>query len=337
MKAAVITEFKAPIEVKQVPIPEITHSQVLVKMLYTGMCGTDHHVWKGELGNDLPRIPGHEGVGEVVEVGADVEHVKKGDIVGIPWLHDACGNCEYCFSGWETLCERQHNAGFTCDGTMAEYAVADPKYVARIPEGVDLARIAPILCAGVTTYKGLKVTETRAEEWVMITGLGGLGQLAVQYAIAMGMKVIGVDIDDEKLEAAKKYGASYAFNGKTQDVAKLAKEVTNGGVQGILVTAVNRSAFGQALGALRRNGTMVLIGLAPGDFPLNIVNTVIDGLTIRGSIVGTRYDMMECLEFFKDGKIHNEVEIEKLDDAWSLMQKMDKGQLPGRVVYDFSK
>jgi len=336
MKAAVITNFNKPIEVKQVPIPKIKHDEVLVKMEYTGMCGTDHHVWKGELPAELPRIPGHEGIGKVVEVGANVEHVKVGDEVGIPWLHDACGDCEYCYSGWETLCQHQHNAGFTCDGTMAEYAVADPKYCARIPKGVNKAKLAPVLCAGLTVYKGLKQTDAKAGNWVMITGLGGLGQLGVQYAKAMGFNVVGVDIDDGKLESAKKLGATYTFNGMTQDVPKLVQEAT-GGVHGILVTAVSRSAFGQALGGLRPRGTMVLIGLPSGDFPLNIVNTVLNAKTIRGSIVGTRMDMIEALEFFKEGKIQNEIQLDTLDNAWEKMQLMDAGKLPNRIVYDFTK
>lgn len=336
MKAALITGVKQPLEVKQIPIPKIKNDEILVKMEFSGFCGTDHHVWNGELPTTLPRIPGHEGVGIVVEAGPDVQHVKVGDCVGIPWLHDACGNCEYCFSGWETLCESQHNAGFTCDGTMSEYAVADPKYVARIPQGVDKARIAPILCAGLTVYKGIKVTGAKAGNWVMITGLGGLGQLGVQYAKAMGFNVIGIDIDDAKLEQAKKYGASYAFNGRTQDVPTLVKEVTNGGVHGVLVTAVSRIAFSQALGAVRRGGCMVMIGLPSGDFPLNIANTVISGITIRGSIVGTRMDMLEAIQFFAEGKIQNEVVTDSLDNADKNMQLMDQGKILGRVVYDFS-
>lgn len=339
MKAAVVTEFGAPIKVQQVPVPQIKHDEVLVKIQYTGMCGTDHHAWKGDwdVKPKLPLIPGHEGVGTVVKAGPSVKHVQVGDTVGIPWLHDACSDCEYCYTGWETLCHDQHNTGFSLDGTMAEYAVADPKYVARIPDGVDKAKVAPVLCAGLTVYKGLKMTQAKPGNWVMVTGLGGLGQLGVQFAQAMGYNVIGVDIYDNKLETAKRLGATHAFNGKTEDIPERVREVTGGGVHGIVVTAVNRAAFAQALGAVRRGGTMVCIGLPAGEFPLNIVETVLNGVTVRGSIVGTRMDMIEALEFFREGKIQNEVILDSLDNVDKNMQLMDAGKLPGRVVFDLTK
>lgn len=339
MKAAVIKEYNKPLAVYDVPIPKPTQHEILVKMLYSGICGTDHHVWKGEFAAVNPKdvIPGHEGVGEVVEVGNDVAHIKKGDIVGIPWLYSACGDCEHCFAGWETLCLEQKNAGCSQNGTLAEYAVADPQYVARIPDGVDLAHCAPVLCAGLTVYKGLKVTEAKAGQWVLISGLGGLGQLGIQFAKAMGFNVVGVDIFDDKLETAKRLGADLVFNGRTQDAPKLIKEQTDGGVHGAIVCAVSNIAFSQALKAVRRRGTMVCIGLPPGDFPLDIVNTVLDGITIRGSIVGTRLDMIEALRFFAQGKIHNEVQVDKLENVGKVMDLMDQGKLPGRVVFDFTK
>lgn len=338
MKAAVIREFGKPLDVSEVPIPKPNQHQCLIKVEYSGICGTDHHAWKGDwpAKPQLPLIPGHEGVGRVVEIGKDVTAVKKGDLVGVPWLHTACGHCEYCFTGWETLCEGQKNTGYHVNGTLAQYVLADPNYVAHIPEGSDLAKVAPFVCAGLTVYKGLKVTEAKAGNWVLISGLGGLGQLGVQFAKAMGFNVIGVDIDDKKIETAKRLGATYGFNGKTQDVGAEIKKAV-GGVHGAIVTAVGRSAFGQALASVRRRGTMVLIGLPPGDFPLDIVNTVMGGITIRGSIVGSRMDMIEALEFFRRGQIQNEVVLESLDNAAQVMTAMDEGKLAGRVVFDFSK
>lgn len=338
MKAAVIKEFGKPVEVCQIPIPQPKKNEILIKIAYSGICGTDHHAWKGDwpVKPTLPFIPGHEGVGRIVEVGSEVKHLKEGDLVGVPWLYNACSHCEQCFAGWETLCKDQNNAGYSVNGTLAEYVIGDPNYVARVPEGVDLAKVAPVLCAGVTVYKGLKVTEAKAGQWVLVSGLGGLGQLGVQFAKAMGYNVIGVDIDDAKLETAKKLGAAYAFNGMTQDIGK---EIQNavGGVHGCIVTAVGRAAFGQALTAIRQRGTMVCIGIPPGDFPLDIFNTVMNGITVRGSIVGTRVDMMEALEFFRMGKIENNVQLETIDKIDEVMTLMDQGKLPGRVVFDFTK
>lgn len=338
MKAAVVTQFGKPLEVKQIPIPKPGPKEILVRIAYTGICGTDHHAWKGDwpVKPTLPFTPGHEGVGRIVEAGAEVQHVKVGDLVGIPWLYSACGDCEYCYSGWETLCSEQKNAGYSVNGTLAEYCIANPDYVARVPEGVDLPHVAPVLCAGLTVYKGLKVTDAKAGNWVLISGLGGLGQLGIQFAKAMGFNVIGVDIDDQKVEHAKKLGATYAYNAIKTDVAKTIQD-TVGGVHGCIVTAVSNVAFSQALGAVRRRGTMSLIGLPSGDFPLDIISTVMKGITIRGSIVGTRMDMIEALGFFERGQIHNDIEIDELDNVNAVMTLMDQGKLPGRVVFDLSK
>ena len=240
-------------------------------------------------------IPGHEGVGLITAVGDNVHHVKEGDRVGVPWLYSACGHCDHCLGGWETLCKRQKNSGFSVDGSFAEYVLADANYVAIIPDSVDSVEIAPILCAGVTVYKGLKMTDAKAGDWVVVSGIGGLGHMAVQYAIAMGLNVVAVDIDDEKLAFAKKLGATITINAKDTDPGKfLKKEI--GGAHGVLVTAVSTKAFDQAQSMLRRGGTLVCNGLPAGDFPVSIFDTVINGITIRGSIVGTRLDLQKSLE-----------------------------------------
>ena len=216
-----------------------------------------------------------------------MRHVKEGDRVGVPWLYTACGHCKHCLGGSETLCEKQQNTGYSVNGSFAEYVVADPDYVGHLPANVSFVDIAPILCAGVTVYKALKVTDTRPNDWVVILGIGGLGHLAVQYANAMGLNVIAVDVDDTKLELARQLGAVLAVNAaKSDPVTFVKKEV--GGAQGVLVTAVSPKAFEQAIGMVDRGGTVSLNGLPPGSFPLSIFDTVINGITIRGSIVGTR-------------------------------------------------
>ncbi|WP_292279154.1 zinc-dependent alcohol dehydrogenase, partial [Mesorhizobium sp.] len=201
MKAAVVRQFGKPLVIEEVQVPTPGAGQILVKIAATGVCHTDLHAAEGDwpVKPKPPFIPGHEGVGHVVAVGSGVKHVKEGDRVGVPWLYTACGHCRHCLGGWETLCEEQQNTGYSVNGSFAEYVLADPDYVGHLPGNISFTEIAPILCAGVTVYKGLKVTDTKPGEWVVISGIGGLGHLAVQYAKAMGLNVIAVDIDDAKL------------------------------------------------------------------------------------------------------------------------------------------
>ncbi|APH54217.1 Alcohol dehydrogenase [Granulibacter bethesdensis] len=338
MKAAVVREFGKPLVLEEVPVPRPGAGQILVKIAATGVCHTDLHAADGDwpVKPKPPFIPGHEGVGHVVAVGSGVRHVKEGDRVGVPWLYTACGHCKHCLGGWETLCEEQQNTGYSVNGSFAEYVVADPNFVGHLPENVSFVDIAPILCAGVTVYKGLKVTDTKPGDWVVISGIGGLGHLAVQYAKAMGLNVIAVDIDDAKLDLAKRLGASLAVNAKKADPVAFVKKEARG-VQGVLVTAVSPKAFEQALHMVDRGGTVSLNGLPPGDFPLSIFDTVLNGTTVRGSIVGTRLDLQEALDFAGDGKVKATISTERLENINDIFARMHEGDIQGRVVIDFEK
>jgi propanol-preferring alcohol dehydrogenase len=280
----------------------------------------------------LPFIPGHEGVGLVAAVGRGVTDVKEGDAVGVPWLYSACGRCTYCVTGWETLCESQKNTGYSVNGGFAEYVVAPSAYVGHLPAGADFAAMAPILCAGVTTYKGLKETDARPGEWVAISGIGGLGHVAVQYAKAMGFHVAAVDVDPVKLELAKRLGADLAVDGRDPDAADTLVRETGGGAHGVLVTAVSTAAFGQAIAMTRRKGTVSLVGLPPGDFPLPIFPVVLKRITIRGSIVGTRQDLTEAIAFAAEGAVRANVTVEPLDAVNDVFSRMAGGNIEGRIV-----
>ncbi len=337
MIAAVVRVFGQPLQIEEVTVPAPGAGQVLVKIEACGVCHTDLHAAHGDwpVKPKPPFIPGHEGVGYVTEVGAGVRHVKEGDRVGIPWLYSACGHCEHCLGGWETLCESQQNTGYSVNGGFAEYALADANYVGHLPKGIGFIDIAPILCAGVTVYKGLKVTDTKPGDWVVISGIGGLGHMAVQYAKAMGLNVAAVDIDDKKLELATRLGAAVTVNAKTTDpVAFIKKEI--GGAHGVLVTAVSPRAFSQALGMVRRGGTVSLNGLPPGDFPLPIFDVVLGGITVRGSIVGTRLDLQESLIFADEGKVKATVSTDKLENINHVFSRMSEGDIEGRIVLDFA-
>ena len=336
MSAAVVTAFGEDLEIEDLPLPEPGRDQALVRLIASGVCHTDLHAAHGDwpVRPEPPFVPGHEGVGEVVAVGEGVTRVSVGDLVGNAWLWSACGECEHCQEGWETLCENQVNGGYSMNGSFGQYMLVDARYCPLIPEGADPFEIAPVLCAGVTVYKGLKVTGVRPGQWVVISGVGGLGHIAVQYAVAMGMRVIAVDVADDKLALAERHGAEITINAMGPDPAEAIQEAV-GGAHGVLVTAVHPDAFGQAIGMVRRGGTIVFNGLPPGDFPAPIFDIVLKGLTIRGSIVGTRRDMEEALEFYSRGLIHPTFSKRPLNEINEVLDEMDHGKIEGRVVLEY--
>ncbi len=335
MKAAVATKLGAPLDIRETDVPAIGPGGVLVRVRASGVCHTDLHAVDGDwpVKPTAPFIPGHEGVGEVAAVGPGVTHLKEGDRVGVPWLHTACGRCEHCVGGWETLCESQKNTGYSVNGGYAEYVAADANYVGRLPDGLDWGPASPILCAGVTVYKGLKETEARPGQWVAISGIGGLGHLAVQYAKAMGLHVIAVDVADEKLELARALGADETINAARVDPAQEVQSQL-GGVHGALVTAVSTAAFAQAVGMMRRGGFLSLVGLPPGAFPLPIFEVVLKRITVRGSIVGTRNDLAEALAFAGEGAVATHFAWERLENVNAVFDRMRKGEIQGRVVLE---
>jgi len=336
MKAAVVRAYREPLSLEEVTIPDVPPGQILVKVAACGVCHTDLHAADGDwpVKPPLPFIPGHEGVGHVAAVGAGVKGIREGDRVGVPWLHTACGHCEHCMTGWETLCDGQQMTGYTVNGGFAEYVLADPGYVGHLPDGLSFESLAPILCAGVTVYKGLKVLDARPGQWVAVVGVGGLGHLAVQYARAMGYHVAAVDIDSSRLKLAGDLGAKLCINAADRDpAAALHQELQ--GVHGALVTAVSRESFSQSLGMLRKRGTMSMVGLPPGDFALPIFDVVLNAKTVRGSIVGTRQDLNEALQFAAEGAVRAATTAHPLDDVNRILDDLRVGRIDGRAVLTF--
>lgn len=336
MKAAVVNQFGQPLSIEEYPVEEPGRGQILVKVLASGICHTDLHAAEGDwpVKPSLPFIPGHEGIGEIVALGPEVDFLEIGDIVGMPWLHTACGHCEYCITGWETLCDSQQNTGYSVNGAFAEYVLADAAFVGKFPKDVNYLDMAPILCAGVTVYKGIKEADLKPGDWIAISGVGGLGHLAVQYAKAMGYHVVGVDISQEKLDLAKKLGADFVVNGKDPNATEAIKERTKGGVHGVLVTAVAPVAFEQAIDMLRKRGTIAMVGLPPGTINLPIFQMVLNRFTIRGSIVGTRKDLQEAIDFAVEGKVHTTAHKVKLEDVNKVFEDMKQNKIEGRMVID---
>ncbi len=334
MHVAMVEHFKKPLVLREWDIPTPEAGQILVKTEACGVCHTDLHAASGDwpVKPTLPFIPGHEGIGRVAAVGTGVSAVKEGDRVGVPWLHSACGHCEYCLTAWETICPAETFTGYNSNGAFAEYLLADPNYVAHIPAGLSAQEAAPIICAGVTSYKGIKQTEAKPGEWLAISGIGGLGHLAIQYAKHMGLKVCAVDIDDGKLVLAKRMGADATVNAKAGDPARAVKMATDGGAHGVLITAPSLSAFKQGVGMTRKHGICVLVGIPPGDFPVPLFDIVADCIGIRGSFVGNREDLAESLSFAAEGKVKADIELQPLSAINEVFTRLERGDVPARVV-----
>jgi propanol-preferring alcohol dehydrogenase len=339
MQAAVVEQFKKPLVLKECDLPAPGPGQILIKTEACGVCYTDVHSWRGDwpVKPTLPFIPGHEAIGLVVGVGAGVTAVQEGERVGVPWLYSACGHCEYCLSAWETVCAQAQFGGYTKNGGFAEYVLADPDYVAHIPAGLTPAEAAPLICAGITTYKGIKETGARPGQWIAISGIGGLGHLGIQYAKAMGLQVCALDIDDGKLAHAQHLGADLTINSRAVDAVAQVKQQTGGGAHGVLITAPSLGAFKQGVGLTRKRGTCVLVGLPPGEFPTPLFEVVANCITIRGSFVGTRQDMAEALAFAAAGKIKADIELQPLSAINQVLERLENGQVASRVVIDFAK
>lgn len=338
MKAARIHKYGEKLKLEEIPIPTPKENQLLIRVTASGVCHTDLHVVAGDMKGKptLPFVPGHEIVGHVASLGPGVKNHKEGDIVGLPSLYWACGECEFCKSGWETLCLDQLATGFSVDGGYAEYVLAQADFAVKIPAGVDLYEMAPILCAGVTTYKGLKETGAKKGDWVAISGVGGLGHVAIQYAREFGYRVVAVDIDNEKLALAEQLGAEIVINARETDAALLVQTKLKG-VRASLVTAASASAFQTAVRMLKRGGTCVMNGLPPGDFPLPICDVVLAGQVVKGSIIGTRIDMDEAIELAVKAGLHTIVEKQPLEKINDVFHRMKQGQIIGRVVLDMTR
>lgn len=337
MKAAVVRDnCDGYVDIKEVTLRELKYGEALIKMEYCGLCHTDLHVAAGDFGKVPGRIIGHEGVGKVIQLADGADNLAIGDRVSIAWFYRGCGHCEYCTTGRETLCRNVENSGFTVDGAMAEECIVPASYAVKVPAGLDPIEATSLTCAGVTVYKGLKTGHVQPGQWVEIVGTGGLGNLAVQYAHhVFGAHVAAVDIDDEKLVATKILGADLTINSKKEDASKILQDKV-GGVHSALITAVNSESFTTAVNALRPDGTLVAIALPKGDMGLNISKTVLDGIKVAGSLVGTRQDLAEAFQFGAEHNVKPIVKTRSLSEINDIIDEMKNNQIIGRMVIDFT-
>ncbi len=338
MKAAVVHGFTDALEIEERAVPTPGAGEVLVRIEASGLCHTDIHAAHGDwpVKPVPPFVPGHEGVGVIEALGAGVTERAVGDRVALPWLGHACGHCDHCVAGWETLCEEQRNTGYSIDGSFAEYAVADATYVVPVPDAVSSFDAAPLTCAGVTTYKAVKVAGITPSERVAVFGIGGLGHLAVQYARLVGGTVIAVDVDDDKLAMASELGADHVVNAQETDPVAAIEAL--GGADVAIVLAVIPQVFEQAFASLRRGGRLVCVGLPPetdGPMALPIFPTVLKGITVIGSIVGTRQDLAEVFDLHAQGRTRVIAESRKLEDVNQAIDDVLAGRTTARIVFEF--
>nr|WP_314266990.1 alcohol dehydrogenase AdhP [uncultured Moellerella sp.] len=338
MRAATVSSCcSGKVEIKDIELRALKTGEALVAIEYCGVCHTDLHVLEGDFGDVPERILGHEGIGIVQAIASDVTNLRVGDRVSVAWFYEGCGSCEYCVSGRETFCRQVKNAGFSVDGAMAEQCIVKANYAVKVPTGLDPLIASSITCAGVTTYKAIKVSNIRPGQWIAIWGAGGLGNIAIQYAHhVFNARVIAIDIQDDKLALAKESGAEIVINAKNCDVASTIFQLT-GGVHAAVVVAVAQSAFSQAVNSVRAGGKVVCVAVPKGTLDLNIVKTVLDGIEIVGSLVGTRQDLAEAFEHAKSGRIKPIAHARKLDEINEIFQEMRQGTIQGRMVIDLRK
>ncbi|WP_033327626.1 alcohol dehydrogenase AdhP [Streptomyces yerevanensis] len=335
MKAAVVRSFGQPLVIEERPDPEPGPGQVRVRLEASGLCHTDIHAAHGDwpVKPTPPFVPGHEGVGLVEALGASVTHLEIGQRVAVPWLGWTCGRCEHCLSGWETLCEKQRNTGYSIDGGYAEKMLAPADFAAVVPDGIDARDAAPLTCAGVTTYKALKVAGVRPTQLVAISGVGGLGHLAVQYAKIAGATVAAIDVTDDKLELARELGADILIDARKEDPAEVLKQ--HGGAHAAIALAVNEQAFASVYGGLRRGGKLVMVALpAGGTISVPIFDTVLNGSSVIGSIVGTRQDLDEVFQLHAAGRTKVIYETRPLDTVNDSIAEVLNGQIKARIVFE---
>lgn len=336
MRAAVVERFGSLVNVEERAVPQPGPGQVLVRLETCGLCHTDIHAMNGDwpVKPALPLVPGHEGVGIVEQLGDGVTGRTVGQRVAMPWLGRACGDCRYCVDGRENLCEKQDNNGYGVDGAYAEYMIADARFAVPVPDGVTAVDAAPLTCAGVTTYAAVKNARVVPGETVAVFGVGGLGHLAVQYARLVGARVIAVDVTEEKLRMAAELGADHVVDARSTDPVEAIRRL--GGADAAIVLAVAPTVFRQAFDALNRGGRLVLVSLpADGELTIPIFDTVLKGISVIGSIVGTRQDLADVFALHALGRTRVITETRDLADVNHCVGEVLAGRVPARLVFAY--
>ncbi len=327
--SAVLAQARGPVSIESIYLGEPAPGEVLLRMEACGVCHSDLFVSGLEKLPLAPLTLGHEGIARVEAVGAGVSDWKAGERAGITFLGTTCGTCEWCESGRERFCPRQTNFGYTLHGALTEYAIAPASALVRVPEGLAAVDAAPLCCAGWTAMGALREAGLAPGQSVALFGFGGLGHLALQIARAQGLRVAAVDLSEEKLQMARDGGADIAVHG---DNAGRSLQREFGGADAAIVLTPSSAAIQQAFRSLKRTGTLVLVGLAMNQYELPLVDTVLNGVTIRGSYLGARKDLGEVFSLAAAGLLRPHVETHSLAETPAVLERLRSGELLGRAV-----
>ena len=333
MKSAQMTEVGAPLELSDVAVPAPRNGEVLVKMEVCGLCHTDLHFWKGDhpLPRDLPVTLGHEGIGKVVATGAGVTRVAEGDTVGLGFVYGTCGFCRECLTGHETHCESVRSTGVHVDGCLAEYAVLGEDWTTPIPDELDVAEAAPLLCAGVAAYSAVRKARLEPGELAVIFGAGGLGTYALQIAKSYGARVCVVDVSDEKLSLAREMGADHAIDAGDDPVSKI---MDLGGADAAFNFAPVSASWRQMIDSARARARLVLISLPNDALSFEAGEVIERGLRIMGSADGTRQELRQLMQLARRGQVRSVVETVPFAEVNSAFDRLNRAQVQGRLVID---
>jgi alcohol dehydrogenase, propanol-preferring len=335
MKAAVMHELKKPLVVEEVPRPQPGENEVLIKIEASGVCHSDLHVIEGDwkqFGGIVkpPLIVGHEVAGKVVEVGPGVRELKVGDRVGVPWIYWTCGQCEFCRESNENLCSNQKITGVTVNGGFAEFIKAPASHATKVPDAVSSVQAAPLFCAGVTVYRALRQARPQSGQRLAVFGVGGLGHLAIQIGVHLGLEVIAVDVADDKLALAQSLGATHTVNATTTNAVKELRR--RGSAHIVLVTSGSKTAYDTAFYCVRPTGTLLAVGLPANEISFPAIMMAAGEVNIKASAVGTREDLRQVLALAAEGKLHCQVATRPLAEINTIFDEMRAGKISGRIV-----
>jgi alcohol dehydrogenase, propanol-preferring len=338
MKAAVLHELKKPLVIEEVERPRPGENEVLIKIEACGVCHSDLHViegdWKQFAGiAKPPLIVGHEVAGTVVEAGPGVRELRVGDRAGVPWIYWTCGQCEFCREGNENLCSNQKITGVTVNGGYAEFIKAPASHATRIPDAVSSVQAAPLFCAGVTVYRALRQARPQRGQRLAVFGVGGLGHLAIQIGVHLGLEVAAVDVADDKLALAQSLGAAHTLNATTANVVKELRR--RGSAHIVLVTSGSKAAYDTAFYCVRPTGTLLAVGLPSSEISFPAIMMAAGEVNIKASAVGTRDDLEQVLKLAAEGKLHCQVATRPLAEINDIFEEMRTGKISGRVVLTF--
>ena len=331
-RAARLQAPRGAIAVDAVELREPGPGEVLVRMEACGICHSDLFVAAQERLAVTPLTLGHEGIGRIESLGPGVTGWTAGDRVGMTFLATTCGTCELCRSGRERFCAKQTNFGFSLHGALTEYAIAPAAGLVRVPTNVEAAALAPMCCAGWTAFGAVREAGLQAGQTVALFGFGGLGHLALAVARSKGLRVAVADVSEAKLEMARAAGAEITAAGESAGRI-LQKE--HGGVDAAIVLTGSAAAIPQAFKALKRLGTLVLVGVSLSQYELPLVDTVVKGLQIRGSYLGPKEDLESVFALASAGSLQPHVECHEIGKTPELLEQMKRGEILGRAVIRF--